>query len=107
MLQISEAIELMRCLMSLQGGEASFSVDMALNGDVVIALWRGDQMRPWDKPTWSYAFHTAFVHPGVLRVTADNLDFQESTAIADGLAVDLMLEEDNAPLDNPSRCCPG
>lgn len=97
----------MRCLMSLQGGEASFSVDMALNGDVVIALWRGDQMRPWDKPTWSYAFHTAFVHPGVLRVTADNLDFQESTAIADGLAVDLMLEEDNAPLDNPSRCCPG
>ena len=63
-------------------------------------------MGPWDRPSWAHAFHTAFMQPGKLPVTADDLDFPGSESAVDGLAMDLMLEEDTQSQEALSRYTP-
>ncbi|BDA44285.1 hypothetical protein COCOBI_05-4690 [Coccomyxa sp. Obi] len=82
---------------------AAFDVDVAVNGDIVIGLWRGDHKGAWDPPSCAYAFHTAFVVPGLLQVGPDDMDFPDSTAPAHGLFMDILLEEDTMPMNNAFR----
>jgi hypothetical protein len=56
----------------------AIEVNMMIEGDIVVGLWRGECKGPWDAPSCAYVFHTAFADAGVLRVTAADMDFPDS-----------------------------
>lgn len=76
---------------------------MAVNGDIVIGLWRGSHKGSWDLPTCAYAFHTAFLVPGLLQVTPEDMDFPGSIESDHGFSMDILLEEDTMPMSKTSR----
>ncbi len=86
-----------------QNSFAAFDVDVAVNGDMVIGLWRGDDKGSWDPPSCAYAFHTAFVVLGLLQVAPDDMDSPDHTAPAHGLFMDILFEEDIMPVNNTFR----
>jgi len=69
---------------SWQGGLVPFEIGVSVVGDVTIALWRGDHNmgeRIHSRPSFAYAFHTAFVAEGLERVTMRQLDIFDQTVL--------------------------
>jgi len=57
--------------MPLQEGLVPYNIDLAVKGDVSIAIWfgmynMGERLNT--KPDLSYCLHTAFAHSGLERV---------------------------------------
>ena len=76
---------------------------LQVDGDIIIGLWEEDHNAQWDAPSAAYAFHTALTEAGVLRLTAEDLDFPGlADARADhegelsGFFIDVMLQEQPA-----------
>ncbi|CAL8470256.1 g9798 [Coccomyxa elongata] len=82
---------------------AAFDVDVAVNGDIVIGLWRGEDEGSRDPPSCAFAFHTAFVVPGLLQVAPQDMDSPDQTAPAHGLFMDVLFEEAIMPMNNTFR----
>lgn len=70
-----------------------------VDGDIVIGLWSEGQTAQWDAPSVAYAFHTALTDAGVLRLTAEDLDFPSLAEARahegelSGFFIDVMLQE--------------
>jgi hypothetical protein len=61
-----------------------FEIGVSVVGDVTIALWRGDHNmgeRIHSRPSFAYAFHTAFVAEGLERVTMRQLDIFDQSVL--------------------------
>ena len=61
-----------------------FEIGVSVVGDVTIALWRGDHNmgeRIHSRPSFAYAFHTAFVAEGLERVTMRQRDIFDRTVL--------------------------
>lgn len=66
------------------GGLIPFKIDVSVVGDVTIAIWLGDHNmgdRIHARPSFAYAFHTAFVSEGLARVTMQQLDIFDSSVL--------------------------
>ncbi len=77
-----------------------FDLDMAVEGDIVLAFWRGDHKSQWEAPDFAYAFHASLTDAGVLHATPADLDFpgsREHRGADAGFFMDVMLREEAAP----------
>lgn len=71
-------------MLAVQDDLVGFRVGVPLEGDITIALWFGAVVRDTDPPALAYAFHTAFVAPGVMRIEARDLTVSTSAALDRG-----------------------
>ena len=88
--------------MHAQDDMLGFDLDLAVEGDVTLAFWRGDHKSQWEAPAFAYAFHTSLTEAGVLRATSAELDFpgsREPLGADAGCFMDIMLREGAAPKD--------
>lgn len=51
-----------------------FATNVPLHGDMCLSLHLADHRAEWDMPAAVFTHHAAFLSPGVLRVTAAELD---------------------------------
>ena len=66
------------------GGLIPFEVGVSVVGDVTIAVWRGAHNmgeRIHARPSFAFAFHTAFVSGGLERVTMRQLDIFDQSVL--------------------------
>lgn len=66
------------------GGLVPFEIGVAVVGDVTIAVWLGDHNmgdRIHARPSFAYAFHTAFVADGFERVLMRHLDIFDQSVL--------------------------
>ena len=68
-------------------------------GDVAVSVyhWTGDKDRDEANPVATFAFHTGFIEPGLIRGTRRQLDAADPKALPDSFFVDLKLELDASP----------
>lgn len=63
------------CHSHLQDDTIAFNdINLAVKGDITVAMWFSDHVGEWDPPALAFAFHTSFVECGVVRATAKRLD---------------------------------
>lgn len=70
-----------------------FDVDLILHGDVSIAVWAGDKNRLLEPPLFSFAFHSVFAEPGVVRVHANQIDTTYPLTLMPDFYLDVTLTE--------------
>ncbi|KAL4439922.1 hypothetical protein ABPG75_002923 [Micractinium tetrahymenae] len=84
----------------------AFELNLAVKGDVTLAMWFADHVSEWDPPALAFAFHTAFIDCAegkVLRATARKLDVPGASprAVAaaerEGFFMDCILDADLPP----------
>ncbi|KAL4423739.1 hypothetical protein ABPG75_001040 [Micractinium tetrahymenae] len=84
----------------------AFELNLAIKGDVTLAMWFADHVSEWDPPALAFAFHTAFIDCAegkVLRATACKLDVPGASpgAVAaaewEGFFMDCILDADLQP----------
>lgn len=66
------------------GGLIPFEIGISVVGDVTVALWLGDHNmgnRIHLRPSFAYAFHTAFVSGGLHRISMRQLDIFDATVL--------------------------
>eukprot|EP00899_Mesostigma_viride_P007373 jgi/Mesvir1/16637/Mv10170-RA.1 len=73
-----------------------YPVDLSISGDIVIVLfhWTGDELHDEGCPLFSFAFHTAFVDTGLVRVSRKQVDVGTHTRVSlpEGFFMDLTIE---------------
>ncbi|GAB4823685.1 hypothetical protein N2152v2_010731 [Parachlorella kessleri] len=75
-------------------------INLAVKGDVTVAMWFADHIGEWDPPALAFAFHTSFVECGVVRATAKKLDVPGGAPAAvaqaesEGFFMDIILDDE-------------
>lgn len=70
-----------------------FDVEQIVHGDISIAVWAGDKNRLLEPPLFSFAFHSVFAEPGVVRVHANQIDSTYPLELMPNFYLDVTLTE--------------